>query len=459
MTDSAVSQPAVEGIAEAARDGARAGEGLLPEIGEFLRVSELMLLDLLSGRPPEPAYAGKGHPEFGWVLYYLHDPPAALANAFAAGSPAEAAWKRLARGPKPQTTVTRDHLAPWLGAPGQGSPRGECVMPGYHEGPDAAGRSLLALVDVFAAGRKRHDFGSTPCLGALRGGAGKVRLGLVADGGAVVEGSASVSSAVRQMLGLGCDYLFRLGSAYGADVAGAGQGEYPAAGYAAELDSGRMFALNSGRAMCSGGHEYFGRVLGSSMFKHQNQTSYFALSYGAWVILGLDTAYHAPAGSLHAMGVLGEQQSKWIREYRRSAGGFDGRKILVLTHHEGQDAQGAMLSALHEELAGALGRPPDVWYWGFGPGAIAYSNASAAGRRGIRARNLGSSPLAREVMRGLRDAAGEPIGAVDHFIAPARALNGFAVLELSESGGIAEKFYEPGRASAVWQSVNGIRFA
>lgn len=430
---------------------ARAGADLTPELWEFLRASELMMLDLLNGRSPAPQYAGKGDPESGCLLYYLHHPPAALVAAMRSGTLAEAAWMRATHYAKPMTAVT----------PGDFERLRTEAMP---QAADVRGW-LLDMVNLLAAPQGAYrDPGCDPYFGALRGRAGQVCLGIIGDN-ALCGSSTDAPSIMNQMRGLGCDYAFHLGDLSQHLGSDNGDGAAPARSPSYGLGAGRMFALNSRRAMCSGGDGYFAQVLGNSLFAHQNMTSYFGAHYGKWVILGLDTACHGSAASLYTRGVLGEEQSAWIQECRQRMGGFEGRKLLVLTHHAGQDFTGAMTSALHQELTAALGRAPDVWYWAQHHGAIAYSPASAAGAQGTKARCVGHASGPCGLTPVLAGSSGHRIAAVDYFSPAAhrqgvpREPGAFASLELTESGGMIEKFYVPGRSSPIWQSVNGIRFA
>ncbi len=474
MADSALSCPSHERMPDSPQTAARRGANVVPgvrapkacrqevslrEIWEFLRVSERMMLDLFDGRRSDPAHAGRGHPEFGCLLYDLHHPPATLARVLGTGTAAEAAWTRASADAKPATTIT-----PALYEALRSASR-NCAIASTGDGPERESlddcSGLQALMDLLAVPvRGQPEFGATPHVRTLRGGgAGTLCIGIVGEGDAATV-DASGMPALLKMLPPGCDCLVHLGNASSA-AAGSSDGKpgvQPPRAWIPGTASGRMFALNSGREMCAGARGYLG-LLGGSPFEHQNMTGYFAVDYGEWVILGLDSARCAWPGSLYAAGALGEEQTAWIREYRRSIGGVEGRKVLVLTHHEGQDRQGASLTGLHEDVVSALGRVPDVWYWGHLPGAVAYSNASAAGRLGIRARCVGHASPSCPIAPGLAEASGHPIAAVDYCLPAARRPAGFAMLELSESGGIVEKFHQPGRASPVWQSVNGIRFA
>lgn len=451
--------------------------GILREIWEYLRISELMMLDTLNGRPENPSYAGKGCARFGHFLHCLHHPTLQLRSLVERNEIALAAWNLAAHASKPGSQIAAGGLEAlaarvedWPVVDQQGAIYGF----GPHEVLDP-GRSLALINLIISLFYKRHDFGGAPCVKTLVPGLdGKVRLGLLGDWGAEDEDAGcSVAGSTKKLLeAMNCDYLFHLGDAC---YAGSGGAPYlPAKAETNKLISlwpqhaggGRSFILNSDHEMYSGGNGYFPVALGSEIFRHQNKTSYFALTFGKWLILGLDSAYHASAAALYTNGVLGEQQNAWIRELRRSMGGFDGKKILVLTHHEGLNLRGDRLAGLFKEVADAIGRAPDVWYWGHLRTGIAYSNASAAGRLGTRARCVGHSAAPFGFASGLMDSSGRyPVHSVDFFTRTSshegrkRVRNGFATLELGENGDIVELFFEQGKATPVWRSVNGVRFA
>ena len=84
--------------------------------------------------------------------------------------------------------------------------------------------------------------------------------------------------------GAQADYIVHLGDVYYAGTTGEESGNFvdlwPKA-YA----SGNSFTLNSNHEMYYGANGYFKTALGSGApFAHQKNTSYFALTYGDWVV-------------------------------------------------------------------------------------------------------------------------------------------------------------------------------
>jgi len=213
--------------------------------------------------------------------------------------------------------------------------------------------------------------------------------------------------------------------------------------------------------MYPGGVGYFGEALASPLFAAQQQTSWFALEYGQWLVLGLDSAYFDPS-PLYMDGALFDPKSpdnpqvQWLK-------GLDttGKKILVLTHHTGLSVDGSRVTTLWSQVAQVLGRAPDVWYWGHVHNAAVYTAGSAGGSTLCRCNGhaaipfAGSDWLADAVTAGrvayypktpIPNPSGDPKLAL-------RVCNGFAQVRLFGDGRIEEGFYEvgAGQEGAVWQ--------
>ena len=67
--------------------------------------------------------------------------------------------------------------------------------------------------------------------------------------------------------------------------------------------------------------------------------SYFALENDNWVIVGLDSAYFSPEGNLYTDGLLFDanhpnDQNAFLLQKGVQAQ-LDGKKVIVLTHHNG----------------------------------------------------------------------------------------------------------------------------
>ncbi len=77
----------------------------LHDIWKFLQVSEQMLLDVLHGRPRNPALAGKGDPEFGHFLHYLNHPHPHVLALVAADEVAQEAWNLATHALMPASAI------------------------------------------------------------------------------------------------------------------------------------------------------------------------------------------------------------------------------------------------------------------------------------------------------------------------------------------------------------------
>ena len=127
-----------------------------------------------------------------------------------------------------------------------------------------------------------------------------------------------------------------------------------------------------------------------------------------------------------------------------------GKKVFVLTHHHALTPDGTQTSGLWDQIVSddALGRAPDVWYYGHIHAAAVYSEHSATGP-GTKARVFGHGaiPFAAPDEMAENCGSGRPIecyahtpyddGVLEH---SGRAKNGFAMVTLTKKGGMTERF-------------------
>jgi hypothetical protein len=239
--------------------------------------------------------------------------------------------------------------------------------------------------------------------------------------------------------------------------------------------------LNSNHEMYSAANGLFGVLASGSKtpFAIQDGTSYFALNFQDWVILGLDSAYYSDSlmfmeGRLQ--NATNSTQVGWIKGLN-----LQGKKIIVLTHHTGLTYDGQPLTAtypsatLYSDISAALGADPDYWYWGHTHNGIVYTNkvslspakqtatlCRCLGHGGLPFGNAyywlngvkynlnqvpggGSNPLIAYYAKTPLQASNPPVPWQN------RVKNGFALLTLS-AGGIQEAFYEQGTKLPVWTS-------
>jgi len=196
--------------------------------------------------------------------------------------------------------------------------------------------------------------------------------------------------------------------------------------------------------------------------------SYFAMTYGPWLVLGLDSAYYSDALNgleMYMNGAIGtdalNQQILWLQQYRGHQG-----PIMVMTHHTACDTTGTTATALYEQVAAALGRPPTLWYWGHVHNGIVYKQIDSSGTIPTKGRCCGHAAIPFGNAWGLQDGQGNnqpnipyyahtPDPALPHTSGPnpanPRVRNGYALVTLHTDGGFTEAFYETGVSQPVWQ--------
>jgi hypothetical protein len=215
------------------------------------------------------------------------------------------------------------------------------------------------------------------------------------------------------------------------------------------------FALNSNHEMYSGSKPYFDAI-GQAPFAQQQGCSYFALENDNWIIVGLDSAYFSCEGELYMNGLLfpegfpNEQNSFLLEKGVRAQ--LDGKKVIVLTHHNGMDDPGESTNTLFEQVTNAFpgNTGPDYWYWGHQHLGVVYKPQGPAG---VRCRCCGHGALPCGAASVLENSSNviwhEKRPANDPDISE-RIVNGFAMLTL-DGPNIEEAFFdEQGRPG--WSS-------
>lgn len=232
----------------------------------------------------------------------------------------------------------------------------------------------------------------------------------------------------------------------------------------------QSFTLNSNHEMYSGANGYYYDALGSSLFAAQNKlkSSYFALYYQDWAILGLDSAFYSTA-FFNMQGALqtpsDSTQVKWVKGLNLA-----GKKVIAFTHHTALSIDGLPISGnqLYDDMYAALNnQDPDYWYWGHTHNGVVYnSNATMSSHRQTKTlcRCVGHAALPFGKAYYWKNGAKFDLGQspyVDYYASTAlsnppkcpqwtyRVKNGFAVFTLSQ-GAIQEAFYEQDNTSPVW---------
>ncbi len=210
--------------------------------------------------------------------------------------------------------------------------------------------------------------------------------------------------------------------------------------------------LNSNHEMYSGAKPYFEEALGSSLFAIQQQRSFFALENDNWVVVGLDSAYYSDVEGLYLDGALYPEGGPQLQlDFLRSQAA-KGKKVIVLTHHNGQTQDGSKTTNLWSQVMSAFppGTAPAYWYWGHAHAGVVYQ-PQPQGPVNVLCRCCGHSALpwgkASELANNPNVLWYENRPAKDPDI-PQRVFNGFAVLYL-DGPNINEVFYDE-NGGAAW---------
>lgn len=262
------------------------------------------------------------------------------------------------------------------------------------------------------------------------------------------------------------DYLIHLGDAYYAGTPG--PGGFEALNFVdlwPDQLCGYSFALNSNHELYAGDQGYFNDALAAPAFSAQNKLSRFALSYGHWLILGLDSAYYSDAENGvrgYMFGAIGTdeypQQMEWLQGFRDHHG-----PIMVLSHHGPCDATGSLdqsssstsLYALWTQVQQALNRSPAVWYWGHLHNAIVYKQLTGTSVPVLtkgRCLGHGSIPfgLGSDIVRSAAGLGYYACTPDPELPGTPRLRNGYALVTPHADGGLTECFYETGEPAPVY---------
>jgi hypothetical protein len=258
---------------------------------------------------------------------------------------------------------------------------------------------------------------------------------------------APSTRVAAQMAALKPDITIHLG-----DVYYAGTKDEQAHLFAGLWPSGTIgsFALNGNHEMYSGGVGYFEVGLASPKFAGQRGASFFALENSNWVIVGLDSAYYADPEGLYMDGSLRgngypDFQSEFLREQVAK-----GKKVIVLTHHNGLTDDGRGLTALWDEVMSIAMRAPSppFWYWGHEHFAAAY--ARVVGQPRCRCVGHGGVPYGVATVLNSPNVEWYETRLANDPEIPQRVMNGFCQVAL-EGSNIVETFYDE-NGGIAWQS-------
>ena len=436
--------------------------GLISALGivEYLENSEAQLLQAMyrsniGNWPTPPPQSTQGSLMFGLVPYWLHYPPEFIQNYVTHHEVLNWLWSGL-KVVVPTRLSQANYEALEKAATDQNGgligPDGTIYSDSTYDQLDP--EWLWAALDylVVTIGKDRAPFGASPQIVTLSGSsADQVRIAVVGDWGTGIYSYNPAVQVMTQINNLKPDYIIHLGDVYyaGTDDFFPPTGEevnnyldlWPST---ATQAAGTSFMLNSNHEMYSGAKGYFA-ALGDDRFQAQYGTSYFALKYGDWTIVGLDSAYYDTSamfmdGSI-TKGDPNQIQPNWVKKL-----GLTPSKTIVMTHHNGLSYDGTSQNGIWCEINEALGGDPAAWYWGHVHDGIAYTTPTVTGSNTI-ARCVGHGAFPYAKAWGMDEA--NPIR-YEYYAhtpnpkEPPRVLNGFMMMTITSAGQITEEWYEQG---------------
>lgn len=417
-----------------------ANPGLTAEgesLGSYLQGCEELLIDYMTGVEPPPSLSDYSV-EFGLILYWL--------DTDFDGT----AWGL------PPTKITTTEYNAWKteveGGPGvvawDGTLIGDGTWETFDYGWAIAGMDYLL---VKYGELTQPPFGTSPVTISANE---NTTIALVGDWGtgSWTDGSTSgpAMQVIQQMQQVNADYNIHLGDVYYVGTEGSWidpswekerfVNDWPFGG-------NNSFALNSNHEQYDASNGYFKTAL--KAFSGQNATSYFAIvgpdlpnsSTPSWAVIGLDSAYY-DTSSMFMAGAIDATQQQFLAQFQ------DVPFVVLLTHHNplSTDGSSTSLSPLLGQVSAsnALGRAPEMWYWGHIHNGIVYSSKSAIAPTLGRCAGHGAIPFGNGAALGQMDTiawyANVPMENPDPQQAN-RVRNGFATLAFS-SGQVVETFYD-----------------
>jgi predicted phosphodiesterase len=281
----------------------------------------------------------------------------------------------------------------------------------------------------------------------------QVTIAMAGDWGTGDWGTAAnpaASTKIRKLIAAqNADFTIHLGDVY---YAGTSEEEANKLLKLWPAGSTGSFTLNSNHEMYSGATPYFTEVLGHGQFQLQSPFSFFALENSNWVVVGLDSAYYGDENALYQDGALdAAAQIPFLQAQAQK-----GKKVIVLTHHNGlaEDgsipAAGTAQSRLWNDVMQAFqgSPPPAYWYWGHVHTGVVYNPVN-----GILCRCAGHGALPWATASELQN--NPNVAWVEKRLAndpddTLRLCNGFAVLSLAGAN-ISETFYDE-NGQVAWTS-------
>lgn len=437
------------------------------DIIDFLEDSEYLLIQLMVDNniwtgavPPPPSPTNDGHIEFGLMPYWVNNPPL-FVQAFLDANPLfYIAWKAVDFALPTQIDPTNyNNLISAAAGQGIVAADGSVYGCGTYDQLDPKWVwSFLDYLFVKTTG-DRAPFSTTQVepLALTGSQPNQVTIALVGDWGTGAYSGGQAVDVMNQIKSLNPDCIIHLGDVYYAGT----DGDFPPAGeevnnYLSLWPDLPSFMLNSNHEMYSGAKGYFRVLQEQNPFSQQQGTSYFALQYGGWTILGLDSAYFdkSPLFMNGALGGTTGVQGQWINSLI-SNGKIDPGKLIILTHHNGLSDDGKTEIPISSELNSILGADPAAWYWGHIHNGIVYNKPTITGRNTFtRCVGHGAIPFGKAFGLVGDDQVAYYANTINQNIPNNNILvcNGFALLTISANGSVTEEFYEQNSPASVFSN-------
>ncbi len=430
----------------------------IQDLIQFLEASEYLLAQLMVqnniwvGNPP-PNPGGTGDLEFGLIPYWVNNPPSFITNYLNDHETAQFLWGLLELLLPTQIDST-NYNALIAGVEGQGlvGPDGTIYGSAQYEqlDPGWIWSALNYLISKY--GDDMAPFSTTQVKPITLTGSSpdQVVIALVGDWGTGAYPGGAATDIINQISGLNPDYIIHLGDVY---YSGTGGDFFPLNEEQENFlnlwpASTPSFTLNSNHEMYAGAKGYFQVALADPRFSQQQGTSYFALQYGGWTLLGLDSAYYSTS-QLYMLGSIGGAtgtQAQWIQGL-----GLSPQNVIALTHHTGLHLHGAAEEKLWGEVNAALGGDPAAWYWGHIHNGIIYKTPTVT-RRHTLARCLGHGALPFGQAWGL--ANNHHVSFYTDTLNPkgngVQVYNGFVLLTITSTGTVTEDLYQQDTAQPIY---------
>jgi Predicted phosphohydrolases len=189
----------------------------------------------------------------------------------------------------------------------------------------------------------------------------RFRLVLVGDWGSGIPRARKVAKQMRRVLDEGkseglCQHVVHLGDVYYSGWPREYRDRFLAYWPVDPWEVGTIgsWSINGNHDMFSGGHGYFGTLLGDARFARQQQSSTFNFVNDHWRILGLDTAWEDHG--------LRDPQSSWLAGELAD----QSKRTILLSHHQLVSARGKVAkSALSTKMEPLLRHcSVHAWFWG-----------------------------------------------------------------------------------------------